>query len=188
MNKQFSCTTVLYYCLLGLFSVGFTGCSANNNLNSAYAYPPVGSKLVLTRTLEVLPGRAGLYIQNGKNKAGKHSRFEPFCYLRFRNVAVAARKIVADTFVVKSSRVEMRLIAGSQLPTQPVFRKVYYRLVDSTPSDILEVVSMRVYSPKNPGVYLLECGGVENSPSEVEPPTLSDIRKTLGDIMKLKIP
>jgi hypothetical protein len=57
--------------------------------------------------------------------------------------------------------------------------------VDSTPSDILEVLSMRVYSPKNPGVYLLECGGVENSPSEVEPPTRADIRKALGDILRL---
>ena len=178
-------TSVFLYGLLGLFS-GITGCSSNHTIHSSYAYPPIDSKLFLTRSLHIMPGKAGLYIQNGQNKGGKHSRFEPFCYMRFRNVAATKREIVADTFIVKSSRVEMRLIAGNQLPDQLVFRKVSYRLIDSTPSDILEVVSMRVHSIKNPGVYLLECGGVENSPSEVEPPTLSDIRKALGHIMRLE--
>ncbi len=72
--------------LFGLIS-GLTGCSFNKDIHSAYAYPPIGSRFLLTKALDVLPGKAGLYIQNGQNKGGKHNRFEPFCYIRFRHVA-----------------------------------------------------------------------------------------------------
>ncbi len=182
MIKRFR-TMVLVFSLFTLFKA-LSGCSAYNNVRSAYAYPSVDSKLVLMRTLVVLPGKAGLYIQNGLNRGGKHSRFEPFCYIRFRNVAASRRNIVPDTFIVKSSRVEMRLIADQGFIRS---NKPSFRLVDSTPSDILEVVTMRLYSAKNPKVYLIECGGVENSPAEVEPPTIADIRNALGNIMALKL-
>lgn len=187
MNNRKSVVSLIVLSLLVL-----TACSSNYS-GSAYNYPPAGTKLILKQTLTVLPGRAGLYIQDGLDKAGKHSRFKPFCTIRFRNVAAASRHIVPDIFIVKNSRVEMRLIAANSLQQrqqeqQRLFRTVSYRLVDSTPSDILEVVTMRVHSPKNPGVFLMECGGVENSPSEVEPPTLGDIRMALGEIMSLQLP
>lgn len=170
--------------LAGLYS-----CSSlydGGNYGEVGYYPPVASKIIINKPLMVLPDKAGFYIQDGQHKGGAHSRFAPYCYIRYVDVKQSSRMIQADTFVVKSSRIETRLIVENKLKRLP-YQTVSYRLVDSTPSDIVEVVSMRIYSPNQPDVYLLECGGVEAHPAEVEPPTISDIRRAMGNLMTLNL-
>jgi len=36
-------------------------------------------------------------------------------------------------------------------------------------------------------ILLLECGGVENIPSQVEPLTIADMRQAMGSIMSLQL-
>lgn len=171
-------------CLTGLYSCSSLQ-TGNRNDQPGY-YPHAGSKITLHQPIKVLADRAGLYIQNGENKGGAHSRFEPFCYIRFLNVKQNPRTIQADTFVVKSSRIETRLVASNK-PVLTPYRHIVYRLVDNSPSDILEVVTMRIHSAKQPEVYLLECGGVEDHPANVEPPTINEIRQAMGSIMSLQL-
>lgn len=175
---------LLIICLSGLYSC--SSLQTGDRDNQPGYYPAPGSKITLHQPLKVLADRAGLYIQNGENKGGAHSRFEPFCYIRFLNVEQRPRTILADTFVVQSSRIETRLVASNQPDLAP-FRHIAYRLVDNSPSDILEVVTMRIHSAKQPGVYLLECGGVEDHPANVEPPTINEIRRAMGRIMSLQM-
>lgn len=175
---------LLIFSLAGLYSC--SSLQAGDRESWLGYYPPVGSKIIIHKPLKVLSDKAGLYIQDGQNRGGAHSRFAPFCYIRYVDVKQSPRMIQADTFTVKSSRIETRLIVKNN-PIPSPFRLATYRLVDNTPSDVVEVVTMRIYSVNQPNVYLLECGGVENSPAEVEPPTVADIRKAMGNIMTLKL-
>jgi hypothetical protein len=177
--------SLLILCLSGLYSC--SSLQTGDRDNQPGFYPPVASKIILHQPLKVLADRAGLYLQNGENKGGAHSRFEPFCYIRFFNVKQMPRAIQADTFIVKSIRTETRLVAYNR-PLSAPFQHIAYRLVDSTPSDILEVVTMRISSLNQPEVYLLECGGVENDPASVEPPTINEIRRAMGNLMTLQMP
>lgn len=175
----------LIICLLALSSCSTWSTGDRENLLGYY--PPAASKIILHKPLKVRADRAGLYIQDGQNKGGAHSRFEPFCYIRFVNVKQAPRVIQPDIFYVSSSHLEARLVA-SRNQFQTPYRTISYRLIDDTPSDIVEVVTMRIVSAKQPSVYLLECGGVENAPAELEPPTITDIRRAMGNLMTLQLP
>jgi len=174
--------------LFVFFILLITACSSRltsfNLENSLGYYPPVSSKIILKQALKINADKAGLYIQEGQIKGSSHSRFKPFCYIRFLDVEQVSRTIQPDTFTIKSSRIETRLIAKNKTFSTP-YGVINYRLADSTPSDILEVITMKIVSEKQPDVYLLECGGVENSPSQVEPPTIADMRQAMGSIMSL---
>ncbi len=182
--STFNTNALNKYQILLLVTVlaGLTSCSTSR-IHQQNAYPTAGTKIVLHKSLSVLPDRAGLFIQNGENKGGNHNRFEPFCYIRFHNVSDEKRTIKADTFEVINSRIETRLIARNTKPLAPPYNNVSFRLVDSTPSDILEVLTMQIRSKSQPNIHLLECGGIENSPSEVEPPTPEDVKTAMGSIM-----
>jgi len=175
--------------LLTISTITLASCSTNqtgNLENRLGYYPPVLSKVILKQPLKVESDKAGLYIQDGQANGSSHSRFKPFCYIRFVNVKQTPRTIQPGTFTIKSSRIETRLITKNK-PFSTPYGIISYRLADSTPSDILEVITMRIVSVKQPNVYLLECGGVENSPSQVEPPTIADIRQAMGSIMSLQL-
>ncbi len=176
--------------LLIIFAITLVSCSTHqtgNLENRLGYYPPVSSKIILKQVLKVGVDKAGLYIQDGEVTGNSHSRFKPFCYIRFVNVKQNGGTIKPDTFIIKNSRIETRLIAKHK-PILTPYGLITYRLADSTPSDILEVITMRIVSAKQPTVYLLECGGVENSPSQVEPPTMAELRQAMGNIMSLKLP
>lgn len=181
MNKL-----ILLFCVSFLFPACSSRQTGNLEHRVGY-YPPILSKIILKQTLNVGADKAGLYIQDGQTKGSSHSRFKPFCYIRFLNVKQTPRTIQPDTFTIKSSRIETRLIAKNK-PFSTPYGMISYRLADSTPSDILEVITMRIVSAKQPSVYLLECGGVENSPSQVEPPTIANMRSAMGNIMSLQLP
>ena len=191
-------STKIRIALLFCFSmISATGCSSNSLDNTdpsnPWFYPQAGAKLVLHQRLIIKPDTAALYIQQGKLTGGKHSRFDPYCKIRVRNVMDTMRTIYPDTFTVTRSGRHTELVAGLSGLYIPLdvnlFRPTLAFSVSSSdaPSDITETVIMSLSSPKQPNVLNLVCGGVEDHPANAEPPTFQEIKSALGNIMSFKI-
>jgi hypothetical protein len=171
-----------------------TGCSRDlNDYTQPWYYPGVGAKLVLHQRLTIKPDTAALYIQQGKITGSKHSRFDPYCKIRVRNVANTITYINPDTFTITRSGHHTELVAGLSgiyVPLGGSFRPQARIQIGSAdaPSDITETIFMKLSSNRQPNVISLICGGVEDNPANAEPPTFQEMETALGNIMSLKIP
>ncbi len=186
-------TALLFSCYL----ISIMGCSSSN-LNTAdpskpWFFPQVGAKLVLHQPLTLKPDSAALYIQQGKVTGSKHSRFDPYCKIRVRDVMAVERTILPDTFTITGSGQQTELIAGLSGIAIPLnvgsIRPRFGFLVSSSdaPSDITETIVMNLSSAKQPDVLNMVCGGVEDHPANAEPPTFMEMKEALGAIMSFKI-
>lgn len=149
--------------------------------------------MTLHRTLTIPPGEAGIYLQDGDTSTGAYDRFEPFCELHVWSFNDrTAQTIQPGAFTITRSRGNMRLV--SQQPHKLAWagsgNREMLRLAtgDDAPSLTTLTVEMRLSSRRQPNVYQLECGGIEEEPALVLPPTLADIRRSLGSIMTLSLP
>ena len=186
-------TALLFSCYL----IGIMGCSSSNlnnaDPNKSWFFPQVGAKLVLHQPLTLKPDSAALYIQQGKVTGSKHSRFDPYCKIRVRDVMAVERTIQPDTFTITGSGQQTELIAGLSGVAIPLnvgsIRPRFGFLVSSSdaPSDITETIVMSLSSAKQPDVLNLVCGGVEDHPANAEPPTFMEMKEALGAIMSFNI-
>jgi len=93
--------------------LGLSACSLDlNNPTKTWYYPRAGSKLILHETLTIAADSAALYIQHGKITGSRHSRFDPYCKIRIRNVKQTKQHILPDTFTITHSRHHTELVAG----------------------------------------------------------------------------
>ncbi len=186
-------TALLFSCYL----IGIMGCSSSNlnnaDPNKSWFFPQVGAKLILHQPLTLKPDSAALYIQQGKVTGSKHSRFDPYCKIRVRDVMAVERTIQPDTFTITGSGQQTELIAGLSGVAIPLnvgsIRPRFGFLVSSSdaPSDITETIVMSLSSAKQPDVLNLVCGGVEDHPANAEPPTFMEMKEALGAIMSFNI-
>ncbi len=188
MNKQ------IKYILVYLLVLSSTGaCSWDlSDPGKAWYYPRAGSKLVLHERLIIKPDTAALYIQHGKITGSKHSRFDPYCKIRVRDVRNARQHINPDTFTITHSGRHTELVAGLtglHFPLGSPSRTSFRLKISSSdgPSDITETIQMGLSSIKQPNVISLVCGGVEDHPANAEAPTYAEMKDALGNIMSLKI-
>ncbi len=181
----------IFTCLFLL--AGTVACSWDmSDPASAWYYPRTGSTLILHERLVIKPDTAALYIQHGKVTGGKHSRFDPYCKIRVRNVRSTQQFINAGRFTITHSRRHTELVAslsGLYIPlgkgSKPQLR---FDISNSNaPSDITETIQMGISSTTQPNVMNLVCGGVEDHPANAEAPTYAEMKEALGSIMSLKI-
>lgn len=175
---------------LFLILITTTACSWDRNDPSLpWFYPQPGAKLVLHQPLTIKAGSAALYFQHGKIR-GSHSRFDPFCKIRLRNVRNTEQIIRPDTFIITSSGRHTELVAGLTgfyIPLE-ASATIHTRInvgSSDAPSDITEMIVMNLSSKTQPDVIRLSCGGAEDHPANAEPPTFTEITKALGKIMTI---
>ncbi len=159
---------------------------------SAWYYPRAGSTLILHERLVINPNTAALYIQHGKVTGGKHSRFDPYCKIRVRNVRSTQQFINPGRFTITHSGRHTELVAGLSGLYIPLGKgskpQLRFNISSSdAPSDITETIQMGLSSTTQPNVMSLVCGGVEDHPANAEAPTYTEMKEALGGIMSLRI-
>ncbi len=153
---------------------------------SPFFTPPPGSVVVLHQDLEVPPGTASVYIQRGRiTSRAAYNRYYPHCRFEVRDVSEQPQRIRAGQFRIEKATRETDYFA------QNGFMQ-YARLGVGRDSDgtslEMEVVKMRLRSATQPEVLRLVCGGVMDFPFNVKPPSIQEIRGTLGGLVSLKLP
>jgi len=163
--------------------------------DSPYYKVPVGSTVTLHQRLTVPAHTAGVYIQGGR--VVEHKRLNPvnqyyvYCRLEVEDVRDSARTIKPDEFTVH--RVGSRRDDVSRAYPMYASRAMGMGIgssgggdEDAGPGMQNWSVDLYLHSPRQPQVRRLACQHwVYNY--EAEYPTVSEIRKTLGKVITLKL-
>lgn len=146
----------------------------------------VGSTIVLNEALTVPAGHARVFLQNGKIKTKvKIERYRPHCNFEVRNVSDGSLQIEPDRFVVTDLIEDEEEVVEKRGPVQ------YAALKISGGMDTVTLTSRFVRhslnSASQPDVLWLTCHGGFADPFDVEYPSISDIRKALGEWVTLEL-
>lgn len=166
--------------------LSFSGCSIHSQRNlvpPAYLEISTDSRVILTRALNVTPGEAGVYLQNGQVTSGNQlDRYHPNCRLQLRQISETVQTIEAGAFqVIKVSHIE-ELVAAEVIKLAAV--GIFSMFGDSYMENYVTILKLRAVE-RSQTVKLL-CQHWEDA-TDANHLTLKQIRDALGDIMEIQI-
>lgn len=146
----------------------------------------VGSTIVLNETLTIPTGHARVFLQNGKVKAKvRLDRYRPHCNFEVRTVSDGDVQIEPDRFVVTDRIEDEEEVVEKRGPVKYAGLKIGG--VMDTVTLTSRFVQHRLNSAAQPDVLWLTCHGGFDDPFDVDYPSISDIRKALGEWVTLEL-
>lgn len=147
---------------------------------------PVDSVIVLEKPLTIPAGHARVFLQGGKVKAkSKINRYHPHCNFETRQLSDGTLTIEPDRFIVTQLVGDETEIVHQQGPLRyAALRRVGGEAFVSQTSRFIEHY---LDSEKQPGVMRMTCHGGFGEPWLVKYPSVAEIRKALGEYVRLKL-
>lgn len=163
------------------------------NENSPFYVVPAGSHVTVNQALTVAPEQAGVFIQNGEARRNGDVRFyDPYCRLELITLSNAARTVAPDDMVVRRSaqhtlRGTSAMAGGTQYASASILLAADNNDRDSGPTIQTFATRMELRSEKQPDVFRLTCAklGYRGEDHHV---TITEMRRTLGDLVTLRLP
>jgi|APTNR8051073442_1049403.scaffolds.fasta_scaffold11746_2 hypothetical protein len=161
-------------------SLLLVACQALDYEGQAPAYRiPTGTVLELHRDLIVPPGQAGVNIQG--TAIGDRYRYDAVCRLEVLTVDDAPRPVRTDHFTVERVGREWEIFSNraSGLRYVALFER-------DGPHLLLFTTFLYLRSERQPDVFRLACGHLQNSDQNPRHLTVAEIRATLAPVMTLQ--
>lgn len=147
---------------------------------SQYSRISPGSRIVLNKDLTVPAGHARVFIQNGAvSDKSQLDRYNPHCNFEIQSVSDGTRQILAGTFLVTAVSTGEELVVQT---ASPYYRVSFNPGLDRPLSMIAPFVHHRLHSDTQPEVMRLTCHGGFAQPWWARYPSVSEIRKALGNV------
>jgi hypothetical protein len=172
-----------------LLTMLLTACSqrylVSDDLSYPYNLPPVGSTLVLKKAVEIPADETRIFLQNGvlKRKSA-FDRYKPSCSLELRKLVDRPRTIEPDSFVVTQVQ---RLTEEVVQRDPPATGFVKVDLEQGGKPMVVHGYHLWLGSDKQPDVMRMTCLGTFDDLNRAEPPSLQDVKKSLGDYAELML-
>jgi hypothetical protein len=155
-----------------------TPANFEGNEESPYYIVPAGSHLALKRDLTIPADQLAVYVQGGQVLSRMHvSLYNVYCKFALHDTSALARSVMMDDFAI--TRVRRNLFWARADYTQLADRDDGYSMGVYT-------IIMELHSDHQPQVAGLACGKW-NMPIDSTYPSISEIRRALGDLFSLKI-
>lgn len=179
---------------MGLFLLLLlAGCesTAIRDERSPFYLPPAGSKLILNQPLSIPAGMLSAYVQDGRPVYGANEYY-PFCRFELYALSAGSRVVQPDTFeIYRVSRQtgifasidKRRLLAG----VGPGVELAMSDLDDGKPSPIVYGVRMDLRSAKQPEVFRITCGHLQDPNMEARFLSIAEIRQAMGGVFTLQL-
>lgn len=161
-------------------SLLLAACQALDYEGQAPAYRiPTGTVLELHRDLIVPPGQAGVNIQG--TTIGDRYRYDAVCRLELLTVDDSPRPVRTDHFTVERVGREWEIFSSraSGLRYVALFER-------DGPHLLLFTTFLYLRSERQPDVFRLACGHLQNSDQNPRHLTVAEIRATLAPVMTLQ--
>jgi hypothetical protein len=161
-------------------SLLLVACQALDYEGQAPAYRiPTGTVLELHRDLIVPPGQAGVNIQG--TAIGDRYRYDAVCRLEVLTVDDSPRPVRTDHFTVERVGREWEIFSNraSGLRYVALFER-------DGPHLLLFTTFLYLRSERQPDVFRLACGHLQNSDQNPRHLTVAEIRATLAPVMTLQ--
>jgi hypothetical protein len=160
--------------------------------SSPYYVVPVGSRLVLNRDLTIPANQVGVYLQGGQLVSYRDvNQYHPHCKFEVRTLTDAPRTVRADEFMVM--RATQQQLPSVRAPIQVAGAGIHIGIgigggsQDGGPSPEAYATRLVLKSERQPDVLRLTCGHWDMPNPYAVHLSISQIRKTLGDVMSLRI-
>lgn len=178
---------VLALTLISSLALGGCGLeqSVRDNMTEGRYQDVAGRFLELKQPLPVEVDRARVFIQDGEVRgAGAINQYRTQCNLELDQVALQAEEIEPDTFrIVRVQRAIEQVVLTR--PVQVASLQLAGRF-DGGSSAFFEGYHFWLSSGRQGDVRRLSCYGTYAEPADLRPPTLQEIRQTLGDIAEIR--
>jgi hypothetical protein len=139
---------------------------------------PRGTLLDLHQDLTVPPDQAGAFIQGAR--IGDRYRYDAVCRLETRTVAATFRTVMADRFTVERVRQEWERFSKRESGLRRV------GLFDRDGPALLRLTTiLYLHSDRQPDVFRLVCGHLQDSAQQPRHLTTAEIRAVLAPVMTL---
>ena len=162
-------------------------CLVGAGEETAYSRVPVNSRVHLERRLTVAPGQARVWLRGDATSTGSSSEV-PICGFEIDRVDPENPQFIAPG-EFRIYRVQPLWSEFAQAPRHPA-----YRLAGlgggsdggGTPM-VYEGYHLWLENPQQPHVWRLTCLGVFADMWEAKPPTVAEIRQSLGRLARLEL-
>ena len=174
-----------------LASLFLVGCAAltTPGEDSVWSRVPEGASIRVEQRLPIAPGRTRVWLR-GDGTSSSSSSGRPICGLEVRGLDREAVQFI-EPGVFEVTRVQNMWTQVVRMPAEPGVR---FRLAGmdgggsgGTPM-IYEGYHLWLENPEQPGVMRMTCIGVFADMWEARPPTVADIRASLGSLATLELP
>jgi len=171
-----------------LMSLLLVGCApqAIRQADSPWYRLPVGSELVLRRDLPLRARHARVFLQFGEVAGqGNLDQYYPSCNFEMRTLHDQPSQIRAGTFRVTgfSEGYEQLVHSTSPALTRPQLALVF---VDHASLSVNRYVHYPLAAPEQPDLLRFTCRGGQADLPEALPPSLGEIRQTVGDWLEIR--
>jgi hypothetical protein len=173
-----------------LAAMALGGCATHAVFDPAspYARVPEGSQLIWNSTIEVPPGVARVFLQDGR-VAPAYDHYRPNCNLEVRKIEAAAVQYVAPGRY-RIGRVQPTLEETVQAASVRLAALGPMALAmgnnDGGTAMVYEGYHFWLEGP-DPNLMRLSCRGALADPPEARPPSVKQIRQALGEWADLRI-
>ena len=142
-----------------------------------------GARLQVRQALPVSAGKARVFVQDGFVTGG-FDNYRAHCAFEIESIDHDGGTIEPDTFQIV--RVQHTLVPVVQARPLMVAGPWHVNAdVNGGSSSYHEGYHFWIYSERQPEVMRMSCYGVYAQPYELEPPTLVEIRRALGDLAEI---
>jgi len=146
-----------------------------------------GGLLVLERSLEVGPGRARVFIQDGTARIGYSvNEYDTQCNFQIDTIDHQGMPIEPDTFLISRVQSLWEPVVKARPVQVAGLRVAGFDGDGGGFSASFMGYHFWLNSPRQPHVMRMSCHGVYAEPGDLRPPTLEEIRETLGDIAQFQ--
>lgn len=170
--------------------VFLSGCESfiKPDVNSPFYKVPSGSKLVLRRTIAIPTKRLKIYLQEGSLDYGAN-RYYPFCKFELKQAKNHPQFIEPDQFMITRTRRVVDHFVGLDPDRQPLFASISFGSSNNgKPSPRIYGTQMDLRSPKQPNVFRLTCGHLQDPNMKARHLSINQIREALGAVFTLQLP
>ncbi len=172
------------------------GCQTTKvgDLDSPFFAPPKGSTVILHKNLDIAPRTGRVFLQRGQAyRYGGVNRYFPWCYFQINTVEDGTQELRANTFVVYRVVSRMEEVVQNQpirlagLPSKTA-GDLLLAYGGGGPPTVTQTVQLWLRSEQQSDIRKMVCGGAEDNPATVVPPSIIEIKGALGAFATLTLP
>lgn len=158
-------------------------------VSSPYYDIPVGSEIIVSKKLTILPEQGRVYLQGGQTTSySSLDKYTAHCWFESWKIMQTPQIIEPDTFQVKRSQ-KLEEYVDRKEPQQFAenqFSKQTRYLSDGSLTAIEYSTVMTIHSDKQANIRRLTCNHWED-PADAQHLTVAQMQSALGDYAQIKI-
>lgn len=185
-------------------AVLLAACQVAPDPGSPFYMPPVGSKLILNQGFVMPPQELKIFVQDGRLIYGANEYY-PFCKFELRDLKDTPQEVRSDEFnIYNVSRQTGVFAALDRFDKRSLLASIGVvggyggigvgiggpgiGIFDGKPSPIVYGIRMDLSSPRQPNVFRMTCGHLQDPDMGARYLSIDEIRQALGKAFTLRLP